>query len=79
MYAVEFLSVIPAFDADALPSISPSEIKSKNVTNCLLCKVSGVLVGCGGGEGFEPPPPEPRIIFVLSVLPELAPYQFRQK
>ena len=45
LYAVEFLSVMPSLEADALPSISPSEIKSKNVTNCLLCKVSGVLVG----------------------------------
>ena len=67
MYAVDVLSVMPSFDADALPSISPSEIKSKKVTNCLLCKVSGVLVGCGGGDGFERPPNEPRIIFLLLV------------
>ena len=37
--------VKPSFDAVAKPSISPSEIRSRKVANCLLCKVSGVLVG----------------------------------
>ena len=37
--------VLPSFDAEAKPSISPSEIRSRKVANCLLCKVSGALVG----------------------------------
>ena len=37
--------VLPSFEAVAKPSISPSEIKSRKVANCLLCKVSGALVG----------------------------------
>ena len=52
--------VNPSFEAEAKPSISPSEIRSRKVANCLLCNVSGVLVGCGGGGG-DPPPPEPLI------------------
>ena len=50
--------VRPSFDGEAKPSISPSEIRSRKVANCLLCKVSGVLVGClGGGGGGGPPAP----------------------
>ena len=45
-----------------------SDNKSRKVANCLLCKVSGVLVGCGGGGG-EPPPPDPRIIFFVMPVP----------
>ena len=58
--------VRPSFDAEAKPSISPSDIRSRKVANCLLCRVSGVLVGClgGGGDGG---PPEPLIIFVMLV------------
>ena len=37
--------VRPSFEAVAKPSISPSEIRSRKVANCLLCKVSGALVG----------------------------------
>ena len=37
--------VLPSFEALANPSISPSEIKSRIVENCLLCRVSGALVG----------------------------------
>ena len=65
-YAAEVRSVIPSFEAVAEPSISPSDIRSRKVANCLLCKVSGVLVGCLGGGGLGLPP-EPRIIFLLSV------------
>ena len=78
VYAVEVRSVIPSFDALAEPSISPSETRSRNVANCLLCSVSGGHVGCLGGGG-EPPPPAPRIIFLLSVILVLAPYQRHQK
>ena len=59
--------VLPSFDAVANPSISPSETKSRNVANCLLCNVSGVLVGCGGGGGD--PPPDPRIILFVMPVP----------
>ena len=65
-------TVASSFEADAKPSISPSEMRSRKVANCLLCKVSGVLVGCGGGGG-DPPPPDPRII--LFVMPVPVEYQ----
>ena len=50
LYSVDVLSVIPAFDGVAKPSISPSERRSKIVANCLLFKVSGALVGDGEKE-----------------------------
>ena len=43
------------------------------------------IIRGSGGRPSPPPPrqptrtPEPRIIFLLSVMPELAPYQCRQK
>ena len=63
----DVLSVIPAFDGVAKPSISPSERRSKIVANCLLFKVSGALVGDGGEGGG---PPEPLIILSVMLLPD---------
>jgi hypothetical protein len=65
--------VLPSFDAEANPSISPSEIKSSNVAKLLLCKLSGVRVGCGGGGGL--PPPEPIIFFGVFVM--LVPVEYQ--
>ena len=45
--------VLPSFEAEAKPSISPSEIRSRKVANCLLCKVSGALVGWGEVEDYH--------------------------
>ena len=59
--------VQPSFDAEAKPSISPSEIRSRKVANCLECRVSGVLVGCGGGGGLLLPP-EPLIVLGFVML-----------
>ena len=56
--------VKPAFEALAKPSISPSDIRSWPVANCLLFRVSGALVGCLGCLGA---PPNPLIIFVLQL------------
>ena len=57
----------PSFDGDAKPSISPSDTRSRKLAKLLLCKVSGVLVGCGGcgGDGL---PPAPCIIFFVMPL-----------
>ena len=56
--------VKPAFEALAKPSISPSDIRSWTVANCLLFKVSGALVGC---RDFWGGPPDPLIIFVMQI------------
>ena len=53
--------VLPSFEALAKPSISPSEIKSTKVANCLLCKLSGVILGGLPPPPLLPPPPEPAI------------------
>ena len=58
--------VNPSLLAVALPSCSPSPNTSVNDANCLLCNVSGTLVGCGG-DGGDGLPPAPLITF-LSVL-----------
>ena len=65
--------VSPSFEAVAKPSISPSDTKSKKVANCLLCKLSGVLVGCGAWPTVFSAPPDPLIIFF--VMPVPAEYQ----
>ena len=36
--------VRPSFDGLEKPSISPSEIRSSKVANCLLCKLSSAIV-----------------------------------
>ena len=53
--------VLPSFDGLENPSISPSEIRSSKVANCLLCKLSGVIVGGLPPPPFLPPPPAPAI------------------
>ena len=70
-YAVVPL-VLPSFEAVAKPSISPSEIKSIKVANCLLCKLSLAIVGGSPPPPPPPPlppPPDPIMYLFLSVMP----------
>ena len=66
MYVVEPLTT-PSFEGVAKPSISPSEIKSNIVANCLLFNVSGARYGVGGEGG----PPKPLIILSVIRSPDL--------
>ena len=60
--------VRPSFEALAKPSISPSEIRSSKVANCLLCKLSSAIVG-GSPPPLLPPPPDQAINLLPSIIP----------
>ena len=54
--------VLPSFEAVAKPSISPSDIRSRKVANCLLCRLSLAIVGGSPPPPLLPPPPEPAML-----------------